>query len=252
MGDFAGYSVDYLGDVDGDGLDDLIIGAIGEDELGENSGASYIVLGASLGLEDTLDLSNADYKLMGEDADEYSGTSVSGAGDVDGDGLDDIVIGAPQDNDVVSSGGAAYVVLGASLGQAYEIDLADADYKLEGAVGSEYAGTAVQGLGDVDGDGLDDIWIGAPGGLYDKVAGKAYLVFGSSLSLVGTMSLDDADAIWTGETPTNNQYGTSFGYSAVPAGDLDGDGLGDVLVGARADNDGGQYAGAVYIGLTGE
>ena len=198
VGDFAGYSVDTLGDVDGDGLDDFIIGAPYEDEQGNEAGSSYVVLGRSLGSDATIDLSEADYKIMGEGPGEYSGFSVSGAGDVDGDGLDDIVIGAIYNNDGASYGGAAYVVLGASLGQDVELALADADYKLVGSVSREAAGTVVEGIGDVDGDGQEDLLIGAPSSVYEKVPGTVYLVLGDSLPLSGLMSLADADATWSG------------------------------------------------------
>ena len=162
------------------------------------------------------------------------------------------LIGAIYNNDGASYGGAAYVVLGASLGQDVELALADADYKLVGSVSRELAGTVVEGIGDVDGDGREDLLIGAPSSGYDKVPGTVYLVLGDSLPVSGLMSLADADGTWSGEAPVNNEYGTGFGYSLSPAGDLDGDGIGDVLIGIPGDDDGGSNAGAVLIGLSGD
>ncbi len=106
---------------------------------------------------------------------DYTGGAVSSAGDVDNDGQDDILVGGPyydggQDGPVY---GRAYLVLGASLGSTTEIDLTDADYFFTGEVKSDYSGRAVSSAGDVDGDGRDDILVGA----IDDTSGKAYLIF---------------------------------------------------------------------------
>ena len=87
------------GDVDGDGLDDLLIGASGNADGGVDAGKSYLILGSSLGSSSTIDLSTADYAFIGENINDYSGISVSFAGDIDGDGLDDLLIGAPYNDD---------------------------------------------------------------------------------------------------------------------------------------------------------
>jgi hypothetical protein len=109
--DRAGYSVSSAGDVDGDGLDDVLVGAPYDDDGGNLAGAAYIILGSSLGTSSTIDLSNADYKLVGEEALNYAGYSVSSAGDVDGDGLDDVLVGAWGDDDGGYRAGAAYLIL---------------------------------------------------------------------------------------------------------------------------------------------
>ena len=79
--------------------------------------------------------------------------------EVFGDGLDDLLVGA-YDND---DGGTAYLILGSSLGSTAEIDLSDADYSFVGETSSDFAGCSVSGAGDVDGDGLDDLLVGAYG-----------------------------------------------------------------------------------------
>ncbi len=100
----------------------------------------------------------ADAKLVGEEPRDWVGASVSGAGDVDGDGHDDLLVGAPHQVGGGLRGGAAYLVLGPVTGSR---DLGLADAKLLGEESSDYAGVSVSGAGDVDGDGHDDLLVGA-------------------------------------------------------------------------------------------
>lgn len=150
--------------MDGDGLDDILIGAAGRDVGGSLSGQAYVVLGKSLGASQTFDLSQADYKLTGENAGDYAGATVADAGDIDGDGLGDILIGALHYQAQYSDQGAAYIVLGKSLSTESVIDLSDADIRLTGESADQFAGVAVASAGDVNGDGLDDVVLGAYGG----------------------------------------------------------------------------------------
>ena len=110
--DEAGASVSGAGDVDGDGFDDLLVSASNEDSGGPGAGAAYLVLGPITG---DLDLSEADAKLLGEIDNDNAGYAVSGAGDVDGDGLDDLLIGTPENDAGGTQAGAAYLWLGRSF-----------------------------------------------------------------------------------------------------------------------------------------
>jgi hypothetical protein len=240
--DNAGYSVSEAGDVDGDGLADILIGAYLHDTGGANAGMVYLVLGASLGSDTEIDLGDADYAFVGEDSSNYTGQSIDSAGDIDGDGLDDILIGGPRNSDMGTYAGKVYIVLGSSLGSDPEIDLADADYAFLGESGDDQAGYSVAGLGDVDGDGLSDILIGAPWksniGIWD---GKAYLVYGSSMTL-GTQYLEDADIIYEG-----NANFQKVGTTVSRVGDVDGDGLDDALIAGPGAADNGHSSGTVYL-----
>ena len=118
------FSVSGVGDVNGDDYDDFLIGTFTNNEAGDGAGAAYLVHGPVSG---TTDLANADAKLVGEQAEDTAGISVSGAGDVDGDGRDDLLIGAYGNDEGGVSAGAAYLIHGPVIGT---ISLANADAKL--------------------------------------------------------------------------------------------------------------------------
>jgi glycosylphosphatidylinositol phospholipase D len=230
----GGKAVSDAGDVNGDGIDDLIIGA-------EGAGASYVVFGSDQGFPATIDLATgADLIIQGATAYDLSGESVSGAGDVNGDGIDDIIIGAPHANpNGRDTAGASYVVFGSAQGFPATIDLAtEADLTIQGAAVNDNSGTAVSGAGDVNGDGIDDLIIGAsyadPNGRF--AAGASFVVFGSDQGFPATIDLaTDADLIIQGATEYD-----SAGFSVSGAGDVDGDGIDDLIIGAPG-------AGASYV-----
>jgi hypothetical protein len=239
VGDFAGSSVSSAGDVDGDGLNDILIGAYASDDGGEDSGKAYLILGSSLGNNAIIDLSTADYSFTGENIGDLAGGSVSGAGDVDGDGLDDILIGASYNGDGGVGAGKTYLILGSSLGNDANIDLSTADYSFTGENEGHLVGYSVSTAGDVDGDDLDDILIGAYG---SEEAGKSYLILGSSLGNDANIDLSTADYSFIGEDSWDRS-----GISVSSAGDVDGDGLDDILIGASYNTDGGTEAGKSYL-----
>jgi hypothetical protein len=189
--------------------------------------------------DDTIDLSTADAKLVGEEEDDHAGGSVSGAGDVNADGNDDVLVGAPNNDDGGSSAGAAYLVLGPVTGT---FDLSRADAKLVGEGTYNYAGSAVSGAGDVDDDGHDDLLVGThPSEVWASTDdGTPYLLLGP---VTGTLDLSEADAKFVGEDPDDDGVGDFLSG----AGDVDGDGRGDLLVGAPGNDEGGDLAGAAYL-----
>ncbi|MCK5773642.1 MAG: FG-GAP repeat protein, partial [Thermoplasmata archaeon] len=97
--DYSGIAISNNGDVNGDGYDDIVIGAWGDEDGGLTAGQTYLILGKASGWSVDAGLSNADASFWGEDAGDYSGFEVAGAGDVNGDGYDDILIGAYGDDD---------------------------------------------------------------------------------------------------------------------------------------------------------
>lgn len=234
-GDHAGWTVAAAGDVDGDGFDDVLVGAYEDGEGGELAGAAFLFYGP---LSGSINLARADAKLVGEEPFDYAGWSVAGAGDLDRDGHGDVLVGAYGADSSGTSAGVVYVLSGPLHGT---IDLSSAPARLEGAAPYDYAGISVAGLGDTDGDGYDDVAVGAYGHDSEEVdAGAAYVFRGP---LLGTRGMDSAAARLQGDGP-----GHWFGWSVAGAGDVDGDGRADLLVGAPGvPSPAGPDSGAAYL-----
>jgi FG-GAP repeat len=207
--DHFGVSVAGAGDVNGDGFDDLIVGARLNDRNGSAAGAAYIFFGGP-----SMD-AVPDVVLVGEAADDWFGQSVAGAGDVNGDGYADVIVGAPYNDRNGSAAGAAYLFLGGP-----RMDNVP-DLILTGEGADDQFGWSVGGGGDVDGDGLDDMVVGAR--LYpDTLAnGRAYLFLG------GRPPDGTPDVLLDGEA-----VGDWFGSVVAVLPDMNGDGRAEIGVGA--------------------
>ena len=239
-------SVSAAGDVNGDGLSDVIMGKPDEFNFSGDSGATFVVFGSRNGFPASVNLHGLDggdgFVIWGINPEDSLGQSVSGAGDVNGDGLDDLIIGAPNARpDLKVRAGESYVVFGRDIGFPPELDLEGLDgsngFVLAGINPGDGAGTAVSAAGDVNGDGLDDVLVGAP--LADRDGktnvGESYVVFGRESGFPAAFDLADLNG-GNGFLIEGIDAGDLTGSAVSTGGDIDGDGLDDLLVGAPFDN----------------
>ena len=254
--DLSGASVASAGDVNGDGLNDLIVGANNSDPAAGNAaGRSYVVFGKTGGT--AIDLSavaagTGGFVINGQCASDLSGASVASAGDVNGDGLADLIVGAYwSDPAAAANAGRSYVVFGKTGSTAIDLSAVAAGtggFVINGQCAADQSGFSVASAGDVNGDGLTDLIVGArySDPATGNGAGRSYVVFGQT----GTTGIDlSAIAAGTGGFVINGQCASDqSGRSAASAGDVNGDGLADLIVGAyRSDPAAGNNAGRSYV-----
>jgi hypothetical protein len=246
-GDYLGHSVSNAGDVNGDGFDDIIVGALLDDAGGVDAGKAYVIFGKSTGFG-PIPLANlsstAGFAIQGDASGDRAGFSVSAIGDFNHDGFDDLIVGAPDGDDAGNGAGEAYVLFG-HAGVFTNIDLTNLavsqGFTIRGAATDDNAGWSVSGAGDVNGDGFADLIVGSNRDVNDE----AYLIFGrpGGFTTIDLANLRPSDGLVLRGTST----GDGTGWSVSAAGDVNKDGYADLIVGSPFGNSPGSSSGAAYV-----
>lgn len=251
--DYFGNSLAALGDLDGDGVPDIAVGSRGSDEGGSDRGAVWIIfLNADGTVKNVLKIGDGAGGLPSgllANGDNF-GTSVAALGDVDGDGIMDLAVGAERDNGNGNTQGAAWILLLNSNGSVKQYRrIADgvAGFPSGALAANGEFGSAVAGVGDFDGNGVPDLVVGNKrdndgGGLRGAIW-VVLLETDPDLQVAGYQKISSTQGGFTGVLDNADFFGSAI----APVGDLDGDGVLDLAVGAIQDDDGVNDAGAVWL-----
>jgi hypothetical protein len=248
-GDRFGSALANIGDLEGDGVIDLAVGAPGDNDGGSDRGAVWILFLDQDGRVDLRRKISDDGVLLPERLDDNDafGSAVASIGDLNRDGVLDLAVGAPQDDDRGDNRGAVWILFLDTDGRP------SARQKISGLAGDfdggleddDHFGASIASIGDLNGDGVTDLAVGAPDsddGGSDK--GAVWILFMNIDGRVAaTRKISDESGGFRGELDT----GDHFGSAVAGIGDLDADGVPDLAVGANGDDDGGLDRGAVWI-----
>jgi hypothetical protein len=238
-----GYSVSTAGDINGDNITDLVLGAY---YANSQNGAAYVIFGSRRGFVSTFSLNNLNgsngFTIPAIASSGYLGISVSTAGDINGDNITDLVLGAPYANSVA---GTSYVIFGTRAGFPSVFNLANLNgtngFTVPGVAAGGQLGVSVSTAGDLNGDGLSDLVLGA--NTANAYNGTAYVIFGSRGGFVSPFNLANLNGSNGFMVPGIASSG-QLGFSVSTAGDINGDNLTDLVLGALYAN---LNNGAAYV-----
>ncbi|MEM6460396.1 MAG: Hint domain-containing protein [Pseudomonadota bacterium] len=280
----SGISVASAGDLDGDGREELIVGAFGADG---GSGKTYLISSRDLATLDIADGNAADgiidladvadapysYQFNGIAAGDNSGISVASAGDIDGDNIPDLIIGAYRADPNVVDSGASYLISGAELAaldtadgqtdgiiELANVAAADNSYQFNGAAAGDRSGISVASAGDVVGDEKDDLIIsaywaddgGANSGAIYLISSEDLVDLDDSTENGGTAGDGIIELANVAAAPNSYQFngidaGDLSGYSVASVADLDDDGKNELIIGASGAGSNGNRSGEIYL-----
>lgn len=255
--DNSGESVSFVGDINGDGYGDFIIGASQAESVADtayDNGQAYVVFGRAGSNGSPINLASLNgtngFRIDGYYGDQWAGTTVAGGGDINGDGYDDILVGAEQGG--FGFTGQTYVIFGRSTwGATISLDTLNGanGFVIDGLTGVDFSSRTLAIIGDVNADGYDDFVIGGSGAADPSGrsnAGEVYVVFGAASGWPASFnlaSLNGTNGFRIIGISTNDRVG-----NVAAAGDFNGDGFADILVGAPfAESSGDTDTGESYI-----
>jgi len=251
-GDLVGRSLSEAGDINGDGIDDILIGAKGADYNGTSSGAAYVIFGSSTPLPFNFDLNSLNgengFSIRGASSFDELATSVSALGDINGDGLDDIALSTSK----IGRTGEVYIIYGSRsrFQPIFNVTTLNGQngFTIEGKDQVDGTNMQVSQAGDINGDGFNDILVSAPFASENAFAsGEAYLIFGQRnfLTRFNLANLNGTNGFQIPGTTKAEQLGAAIGGGV----DINGDGLADLFLGAPGKDDPiiGDEAGVVYV-----
>jgi len=250
-GDFFGFSGANIGDLDGDGIDDIAVGAPYDDDGGINTGAIHILFlnkDGTVKSHQKISATEGNFEDMLREGDKF-GRSIANIGDLDGDGIDDIAVGAYHDDDGGINTGAIYILFLNKDGtvKSYQKISATEGNFVYVILAGDCFGNAITSLGDLDGDGIVDLAVGAHdnyslGTKAERVGAVHILFLNKDGTVKSSQEISDTEGNF-GVIKAND----SFGVTVANIGDLDGDGIVDLAAGAYGDSDDGLEVGAIYI-----
>ena len=252
--DLFGHSVENLGDLNGDGVNDLAVGAINDDEgEGNNRGAVHIMFMNTDGsVKSTVVINDSTENGPTLSANDKFGASIANIGDLDGDGVNDLAVGAAHDEDEGKNRGAVHIVFMESDGSVKStVEINESTTNGPTLSNNDKLGTSIANIGDLDGNGVNDLAVGAPfddmdeNGVVDGATnrGAIHIMFmNTDGSVDSTVEINDSTE--NGPYLSGNDR---FGGSVENLGDLDGDGVNDLVVGASRDNAGGATRGTIHV-----
>ena len=271
FGNNAGISVSNVGDINGDGIADVIIGApYANNDAWQLTGQCYVIYGSnniftSIFSLDSLNGKNG-FIISGINANDGSGYSVSSAGDVNADNTTDVIIGAPYAN---NNTGQSYIIFGSKVGFSSIFELKNLNgtngFVINGVNSGDQSGWSVSDTGDVNADNITDIIIGAP--YADKNAGQSYVIYGSKNGFPAQLNLTDlsvnkgftingisSSTICPSPLPFSphcSSFSDTSGWSVSGAGDVNADGVADIIIGAPGANKNGGQSYVIYGNMNG-
>ena len=236
--DNVGIAVGSLKDMNGDGQNDLAVGAF---HANGDTGAGYVIYGKSGNFTDTLNVANLDgtngFEILGKSVGDGLGTAIGDAGDLNADGLNDLYISAPKASaNGIAIAGQTYIIYGTATAFPVTLEIATLGgmgFAINGMESGSFSGNSVCRPGDINGDGTDDLLVGAflTDGMAGFTTGEAYLLYGDSAGFPAEFNLSNLDGA-NGYTIHTNEVFGRLGFGVGSAGDFDGNGANDILLGA--------------------